>query len=221
MSRVFGDSGVEQFHFAADELRRSARSRETLDELIIPTDLLVLGEKTSAVTRDREGLLKGVLASASCLVRGESARVQEVSDESAAQLCTQLYEQATLLNPLVASDLFRRRITVGAGDAAETINLPIFGKRIFGAPVSFLTPGWDQKVRAEAHVAKFRWLRQFLSQEPNVYVLCPERGAGRLAERSDSQVRELQAVADASDVRVRVSSSTEELASIIVNAEAA
>jgi hypothetical protein len=122
---------------------------------------------------------------------------------------------------MTANDLFRKRVTVGTGDVAETVTLPILGRRIFGAPISFVAAGWDQKIRAEAYIAKFRWLRQFLSQEPNVYVLAPRDPSGRVGAKAQSHVRELREVANASDVGLRVSSSTEEMASLIVHDEAA
>jgi hypothetical protein len=221
MGRLFGVTGVEQFHFAANELQISVQRERSLDELRTPTDLLVFGERISAVTRDREGLVRSLLENASCLVRAESPRAREAFDEPTTRLCTTLFEQVSLLNPMTANDLFRQRITVEAGEMTETVTLPILGRKIFGAPISFVAASWDQKIRAEAYIAKFRWLRQFLSQEPNVYVLTPQHQSGRIGAKAESHVRELREVANASDVRLRVSTSTEELASLIVRDEAA
>jgi hypothetical protein len=219
MTRIFGEDGVEQFHFAADELRRIVSKTTTLDTLEMPTDLLVAGDKMSAYTSDRVGLLTSILASSSCLVRTDSPRSGEVfTSQQSAKLSKALFCHVSLLDPFIARDLFNRKIVVGAG---ETVELPILGTRIFGAPVSFSGAGSDQKMRAESYVAKFHWLKKYLRQQPTVYILSPSEGSRDASLRIDANIRELREVAEASKVNLRMSDSTEELASYIVRDEAA
>lgn len=91
MTKIVGDSGVEQFHFAAGELRRSVSRLDSWESLAMTTDLLIVGEKISAFTRDRSGLLTSVLASASSLIRGSSTRAGEVVTPSPTMTVSKSY----------------------------------------------------------------------------------------------------------------------------------
>jgi hypothetical protein len=216
MSRIFGEAGVEQFQFAAAELRRALSRCASLDSLTVLTDLLVVGEKTAAFTQDRTGLLASILASASCLVRSEPSRNSDVvSSAPAVALTRDLFEQVSRLNPLVAHELFNKKIKI----EGDTVDLPICGTKIFGAPVSYAAR--DLRMRAESYVAKFVWLRQHLSQQPRVYLLTPQEGTTDVPARLDSNIRELRAIAVASNVPLKTSDSTEELATLIIQEEAA
>lgn len=222
MTKIVGDSGVEQFHFAAGELRRSVSRLDSWESLAMTTDLLIVGEKISAFTRDRSGLLTSVLASASSLIRGSSTRAGEVVTPSPTmKILKELYHEVSLLNPLIADDLFHRKVTLDKGSEVEEVELPIFGNRIFGAPVSLLTATSDQKMRVEAYVAKFHWLQQFLHQRPKVYILAPDNRTRTIAQRAHSSIRELRAVAKASNVELGISESMAELAAFVIKDEAA
>src|SRR5207253_128238 len=98
-------------------------------------------------------------------------------------------------------------------------DLPIYGTRIFGAHVSFAAK--DLRMRAESYVAKFVWLRNHLPQQPRVYLLVPQEGRDDGPSRLDASLRELRAIADASRVPLRTSDSTEEMATMILQDEAA
>jgi hypothetical protein len=216
MAHIFGQGGLEQFHFATAELRRALRQAPSLDLVTMPTDLLEAGEKTSAFTADRGGLLLSILASSSCLVRSESSRSREVfSPPPMLSLADDLFEQVTRLNPIVAQDMFNRKIKIDG----KTVELPIYGNRIFGAPVSFVSK--DLKMRAESYVARFVWLRQHLRQKPRLYLLTRQEGSEVISARSDSSVDELRAIAEASKVLLKTSDSTEEMATLIIQEEAA
>jgi hypothetical protein len=216
MTRIFGEDGVEQFHFATTELRRVLAKAASLDSIVIPTDLLAVGDKVAAFTADRNGLLTSILASSSCLIRSQPARSSEVlTSSSAPSLTRDLFDHVSRLNPLIAKDLFDRQITI----EGETVELPIYGNKIFGAPVSFVAR--DLRMRAESYVAKFVWLRQYLKQKPRIYVLTRQDGVATSSPRADSSIRELRAIADASKVPLRTSESTDELAVMIVHDEAA
>lgn len=216
MAHIFGQGGLEQFHFATAELRRALRQATSLDSVTMPTDLLEAGEKTSAFTADRSGLLLNILASASCLVRSESSRSREVfSPPPMLSLADDLFEQVTRLNPTVAQDMFNRKIKIDG----KTVELPIYGNRIFGAPVSFVSK--DLKMRAESYVARFVWLRQHLRQKPRLYLLTRQEGSEVVSARSESSVDELRAIAEASKVLLKTSDSTEEMATLIIQEEAA
>jgi hypothetical protein len=216
MARIFGESGVEQYHFATAELRRAISRCVSLDSMTMPSDLLVVGEKTPAFTMDRNGLMASILASASCLVRSEPSRGSEVvSSAPTNSLSRDLFEHVSRLNPLVAHDLFNQKIKI-EGDMVE---LPIYGSRIFGAPVSFAAR--DLRMRAESYVAKFVWLRQHLRQQPRVYLLTPQEGSADVTARLDSSIRELRAIAEASDMPLKASGSAEEMATLIIQEEAA
>ena len=222
LANIVGEDGVEQFHFAASELRRSAQKADVLSELSMPTDLLAAGDSIAAYTQDRNGLLQSALASASTLVRTSSSRAREVIPSASGKRVTRdLYEQVSMLNPLKASDLFHRKVAFDSEKGPEEVELPILGDVIFGAPVSFATATSDQKLRAEAYVAKFNWVRKHIPQKPKVYVLIPEKPTSAAARRAEGYIRELQAVARASDVAVDVSNSMSELASILIRDEAA
>lgn len=216
LSRLFGDEAVEQYHFAAAELRRAVRTMGSLDEFAIPTDLFVAGETMTAVTEDREGLLSSVLASSSCLLRPSTPRTADVlTTTTAVGLQRDLFEQVSLLNPFLGERIFNRKFTAASG---EVVKLPILGERIFGAPVSFVAK--DQSMAAEAYVAKFHWLRGQMAQQPRIYVLAPQDLRGELPARG-SGIRELRAIAEALDVPVEISETTRAMASQVLKDEAA
>ena len=204
IGRIFGEDGVEQYHFATAELRRALSRCASLDSLTMPTDLLAVGEKVAAVTIDRTGLLTSILAASSCLVRSEPSRGSDVvSNASATSFSKDLLEHVSRLNPLVAHDLFNRKVNI----EGDTVDIPIYGTKIFGAPVSFAAR--DLRLRAESYVAKFVWLRQHLRQQPRVYLLTPQEGSTDVTARLDMSIRELRAIAEASNVPLKTSESTE------------
>lgn len=216
LTTLFGHAGLEQFHFATAELRRATLDLRELDSLIMPSNLLITGESCSAVTTDRTGLLTSILASSSCLVRTDSSRSSEVGSAAPnSSLSKDLFVQLSRLNPLVAQDVLNKKVTIETG---ETVDIPIFGTKIFGAPVSFAVK--DHRIRAESYVAKFVWLRKHLPQKPRVYVLTSQDRSSD-GTRVDSGVRELRAIAEASDVPLKLSESTEEMATLILQDEAA
>lgn len=216
LSRLFGDESVEQYHFAAAELKRAARTIGSLDEIEMPTDLFVAGEKMVAVTEDREGLLSSVLTSSSCLLRPSAAKTSEIlSTTTAVGWQKDLFEQVGLLNPFLGDRIFNRKFTA---DNGEVVRLPILGERIFGATVSFAAK--DQSTAAEAYLAKFHWLRGQMSQQPRIYVLAPQNSRGESPSRG-SGIRELRSIAEALDVPMEISETTKVMAAQILKAEAA
>ncbi len=215
MAQLIGEPGVEQFHFGAAELRRALTSRPCLDAFELPTDLFVLGEMLPAVTSDRDGLLTSVLSSASCLMRvGGSRGVEMITSPGALHLQRDLFDQVSRLNPFIGKRIFNQKFTANTG---EVVSLPILGDRVFGAPISFAAR--DQSTKAEAYVAKFRWLRGQMQQEPRIYLLTPPDH--RLASRLDPGIRELCAIAEALEVPVQISESTQGMASQLLKDEAA
>jgi len=216
LEHLFGEDGVEQFHFAADELRRTVAKVKCLDSLSLPTDLLSAGETLSAFTFDRNTLLTKILDSASCLVRRSTSCGLEIPDTVALPFTRDLFEHMTRLNPLTASQIFHRPYKARTG---ETMELPIFGNKIFGAPVSFATA--DHRIRAESWVARISWLRDELSQEPRIYLLAPPAGDVATNARRESGVRELRAIAKHSKLPLKETGSTEEMAVAILADEAA
>jgi hypothetical protein len=215
MAQVFGEPAVEQFHFGAAEVRRALVSRTSVDTFVLPSDLFVLGEKLSAVTSDREGLLTSVLNSASCLVRvGVSRAVEMVASPASLHLQRDLFDQVNRLNPFIGKRIFNQKFTANTG---EVMRLPILGDRVFGAPISFAAR--NESTKAEAYVAKFRWLRNQMQQEPRIYLLThPD---GHRTSRVDPGLRELCAIAEALEVPVQISESTEGMASQLLKDEAA
>jgi hypothetical protein len=215
MTQVFGEPAVEQFQFGANEVRRALASRPSVDEFVLPTDLFVLGETLSAVTSDREGLLANILSSASSLVRaGVSRGVEIVALPAALHLQRDLFDQVNRLNPLLGKRIFNQKFTSSTG---EVMRLPILGDRVFGAPISFATR--NESTKAEAYVAKFRWLRDQMPQEPRIYLLTPP--ATNSVTRLDPGLRELCAIAEALEVPVQISESTEGMATQLLKDEAA
>lgn len=222
MAVIIGESGVEQFQFAATELRRRLRHVEDWDAFSMPSELFQLGEITNAFTQDRSGFLSNILGTASLLIRGPSNRASEVIISSGrTRVTSELYNQVSLLNPLIADDLFHKKVSLDKGSQIQRIELPILGNRIFGAPVSLSKADSNQKMRAEAYIAKFRWMQQYLNQRPKIYVLAPGNSSVAHNRRASSSIFELKEVARASNVELAVSESLPELATIVVNDEAA
>jgi hypothetical protein len=214
MEQMFGESGVEQFHFAAGEVRRAIARHTSLQSLILPTDLLVLGVTQEAVTRDREGLIRTILGTSSSFMRiGTAKGVSSISPPPPTiELQKDLFDHVNRMDPFKGQRIFDKKFTTKTG---EVVRLPILGDRIFGAPLSFAAK--EQMVKGESYVAKFRWLDGQMQQKPRIYVLAPETRHG---ESEDSRgIRELRAIARASDVAVVISESTEGMASQVIKDE--
>ncbi len=216
MTHIFGEDGVGQFQFAVAELRRNALHCKSIAEFETATDLLTLGEPLSAYTCDRAGFLSSVIASSSVFLRyDEEKHSQRLSNTEAVHFSDEVLEHVNRLHPFLGGRIFHQQVTV----CDETVDLPICGQRIFGAPVSFAIR--DQRMRAEAYVAKFNWVRNHIPQTPRMYVLAPSRAVAEVSERLVRSVRELCAIAEAAKVEVEISASTGSLAEMIVRDEAA
>lgn len=216
MMHLLGETAVEQFQFAAAELRRDIARHHILDAFTPPTDLFVLGETVDAITHDREGLITSILATASSLVRrGVAKAVLPVSSpETPTELQRDLFEYVTRMDPFKGGRIFDKKFTTATG---QVIKLPILGDRIFGAPLSFAAK--EQMMKAESYVAKFRWLDTQMEQTPRIYVLVPETRQGE--SQSTPGIRELRDIAEASDVPVVLSDSTEGMALQVIRDDAA
>ena len=220
LSQLIGASGVEQFHFAAREFRRVVRDLESWSSLVLPTGLFILGPKKPTFTRDRIGFLMHELSSASLLMPRESTRANQVLPLSTTKsVSRELYHEVSLLNPMLAQRIFYKPVTTVKD---RKVTLPILGDSVFGATVSLSNVNPDQKMRARAHVAKLRWLRDFLRQQrPKLYALAPSDGTKANAARIYEEVRELRAIANASEVELAISGSMQQLATCVVADEAA
>ena len=217
MTLLFGESGVEQFQFAASEMRRMTRRCATLDEINMPTELLVTGEVLTAFTTDRASFLGSALSSASALLRANCSNVVErVAAAEAAHFSQEVLDEVCRLDPFLGDRIFNHTVKMKTG--AE-VDVPILGDKIFGAPVSFASR--DYKMRAEAYIAKFNWIRREVRQKPRMYVRAPSAPALDVNQRLERSVRELSAIAKASDVPVIVCDSAEEIAMAILKDEAA
>lgn len=215
MSRLLGEEGVEQFQFAAGELRRAIPAAKSLDALSMPTDLLVGGETIAAFTKDRRGFLTSILDSASCLIRSTTSRGEIVTSPGTVAFSKELFEQVSRLSPILATKIFNRQINV----EGKTVDVPILGRNIFGAPVSFA--GSTQIMRAESYIAKFLWLRRYLRQQPTVYVLAAQDGRDGGRHGVEAAMVELTAIAQSAQVDLTISDSPVELASLVIRDEAA
>jgi hypothetical protein len=214
MTRLLGEDGVEQYQHAAGELRRLLPKIDHIDRLTIPSDLLLAGEKITAFSKDRRGFLTGVLDAASCLVRVPSSRGNDVMPSSSAgPFLRELFDEVSRLSPTLATSIFNQKINV----EGKTIDVPILGRNIFGAPVSFISSA--QIMKAEAYVAKFQWLRSYIQRQPKVYVLTVDEAKNIEPTRNDA-ISELIAVARSSNVDVEISDSPVELASSVIRDEA-
>lgn len=111
-------------------------------------------------------------------------------------------------------------MAIDRGSEIEEVEIPNLGNKIFGAPVSLFAATSNQRMRAEAYVAKFHWLQQFLNQRPKIYILTPRNRSTAIGERADSIIRELRAVAEASNVALGISESMSELAAFVIQYEA-
>lgn len=216
LAHLFGDTGVEQFQFAVAELRRALSHAPGIADIDIPTNILTVGEPVPAYTKDRAGFLSSVLAASSTLLRAGTTRVvEQLNSADTVAFSQEVMDEVSRLNPFLGNRIFHHRIKIRDG---EIVDLPILGSRIFGAPISFATR--DYRLRAEAYVAKFNWVRNHISQEPRIYIRAPSPTALDNTERLDRSIRELHQIAQASHVPIKMSYSTEELASAIVYEEA-
>lgn len=217
LTRLLGEDGVEQFQFAASELRRAVSMVNQLDALRLPSQLLVAGERQFAIAADPASMMESILKSASSLARlGGYSPVESVASAGSVTLKRDLYQHVSRIYPLAADKLFDQRVVVKTG---EEVQLPILGQRIYGAAVSFATS--DQRTVTEAFLAKFHWLRVLLPQQPRVYILGPDESRKQSSLKTVASIREIEAIATSLNVPIRVVDSTEEMALRIVRDEAA
>jgi hypothetical protein len=216
MTLIFGEDGAREFHLAAGELRRLASQSRSVADFEAPTDLLMLGEPLVAYTRDRAGFLTAALAASSTFLRFDATKISErISNTQAALFSDEVLDHVNRLHPFLGAQIFNQQVVV----SDESVALPICGQKIFGAPISFAVR--DQRMLAEAYVAKFNWIRNHISQTPRMYVLAPSRTVAQTAERLGRSIRELQSIAEAAKVDLGIFSSTGALAEMIIRDEAA
>lgn len=218
---LIGEDGVEQYHFAADEVRRKiSQWREIAELSALPSSLLTLGETMQAITSARDSLYKEILEVSSSLYRSCSVTSLNRDITGQSTLTKTLHERVSRLNPLIADNLFsKRKIQTDAGDIVE---VPIYGNKIFGAPVSFgVREFGEPRMRAEAYVAKFNWLKKYVTQEPRVYVLAPTQKNQVGTNRLEASIRELLAIANAASVPLRQGETPDDLAAQVISDEAA
>lgn len=216
---LIGSEGVEQYQFAIAEIRRSLKKWNDIAKIEdLPSTLFIFGETYNAITSARTSLYKDILEVSSSLYR--SCAASNISKTLAGQttLTKTLHERISQLNPLIADDLFsKKKIKTTEGDV---IDVPIFGRKIFGAPVSFVAREMGEpRMRAEAYVAKFNWLKNYVPQKPRVYVLAPTQNTQSGVNRLEASMRELLAIADAASVPLRHGETTDALATQVINDE--
>lgn len=222
LERIFGADGVEQYHFSVAEFKRSLNGVKTLDDIVLPSTLLALGEVNHALSADRNGLLLRVLESSSCLMRASGIRNRDVlSSHANSKFVHDIRDSVSKLNPLLADQIFRQKCVLPSG---EKIDLPILGRNVFGAPISFagrVNSFNDQKTKAEAFAARFQVFRKHLRQRPKLYVLAPDQSNAGTRRNMEAHVNELRAVTDATDVSLKIAVSTDELATSVISDEIA
>jgi hypothetical protein len=158
---------------------------------------------------------ESVLSSSSLFLRaGASKIVERLSSSEGARFSQDVIDHVCRLNPFLGDRIFHHRLDLQNG---EVVDLPILGSQVFGAAVSFASR--DYRLRAEAYVAKFNWLRRKLTQQPRVYVLSPSQPETDTTNRLERSVNELLTIAEASNVTVKIADSTEGLASAIAEDE--
>lgn len=214
-----GDYAVDGTIAALGVLKSYVENSETID-LVSPSSNLMLGEVKGFFSENSREYARDYLYLSSSLLqeRKKSAVQKKVSQSDIAK---ELYKEVSHINVIAATKLFDGyKIKTKRN---RSISFPIFGDRIIGAPISMTSSKVaSSKTLAEAYCAKFVVAREYVNRKPSLYVLAPSFNSKDVnMSLIEDSLGELEMVADANDIAVRVERNTIELARAILLDESA
>lgn len=217
---IFGQQALEQFHFATNLMRKvfNASSRP-IEMEESPTDLLEFGRVIRAMLEDVQQFMTSTLNLSSSLTRPVKYSDDSMSAVGQSRLRDELFFAATAVDSAVASRIFNGiKVPVGS----SKIEVPIFGDRILGAPVSFSSTRIETSLKiAEAFISKFNFVRRVYNRQPVVYVLAPFEDTGGNKKALRDGLEELSMVADANQAAVKIEFDISDMARTVLLDEAA
>lgn len=213
---LYGHGALDQLNFALNTLQIWAqRTQSDLADIEPPSDLLQYGPLRQVSCEDPRGFGREFLEMSSSLYRNYNCTPDVDLVIHQERICRDLYARASQFDALRATRLFRGTKIEMPGRPA--IDIPIFGNKIFGAPISFVTRKVaNAKMRAEAMIARFNYARRILERESVLYVLLPSIQLTRNSQSVDGSLEELEMVANANEVKLRHERNIDELAKAIL-----
>lgn len=219
---LYGAEAREQLIFGIDVLRKQIYSGSDIFEKgNSPTSLLRFSSVEHVSCDNPKKYASDFLKISSSLYRNYEC-TQGANDYIGQDIIKlDLYKRASLLDAIKATKLFEGR----KFELPEKgkVNIPIYGERIFGAPISFVTKRVSSaKVQAEAYIARFNYVKQLLDNQRSVlYILTPTLDKNVNHKIVKSSIDELYEIAKANDVILRCEKDPNELAHMILEDEVA
>lgn len=217
----FSEEVEEQALEDLNLLEQKVKQASSLSFVESPSGLLRLGPISEVSCSDPLRFAQDLLEVSSSLFRTYHCATRTSDSVGQDVIASQLYDSVTQLNVIKATGLFRgAEVRVSDG---FSIKLPICGERIFGSPVSLVTPKVaTAKTQAAALIAKYSVARKILHRRPAIYVLAPSRAQrGINHELVENSLIELSAIASELNVLLRHERNLSELAYALLKDEAA
>lgn len=219
---LYGIEAKEQLIYGLDVLRRRIYSGSDIFETgNSPTSLLKFSSIDHVTCSNPKTYASDFLKISSSLYRNYDCMQGSSDYVGQDTIKLDLYKRASLLDAIKATKIFEgRKFDLLSKGKVE---IPIYGEKIFGAPISFVTKRVSTaKVQAEAYIAKFNYVKQILNhQSAALYILMPTLDKDINHKIVKSSIDELYEIAKANDVILRCEKDPNELAHIILNDEVA
>jgi len=219
LSCLFGSDTREQTIFALEILQESVHSGGfTLSGGESPTDMLRFGPLLKAACEDEKKYARDLLTLSSSLYRNYHAKMDDFCSINQKELENSLKESIVKLNPFKGRELIKTKRFQTSNK--NYIEIPIFGEKIFGAPVSMVTKVIDgAKKSAEAYIAKFKYVHDQVDKLPVIYVFAPKIMKDADRNRIEDSLGELELVGNASGVEICSEESVDDLAKAVYRYE--
>jgi hypothetical protein len=218
LSDLYGDDFTEQVIFSLELLTDLVSKKEfAITDSNLPVDILRFGPASKAYCENPSSYVRDLLRISSSLFGTYSVRRKSLARVDQATIEKVLLDSIVRLNPLRGKELVQNKkfeIT-----KKRRIEIPLYGNRIMGAPVSLSTTRPGQATnQAEAYIARLHWAREALEElenairEPVIYVYAPAQDTSEGGSSISEIVNELALIGEASQVSVRVADQIDALA---------
>lgn len=205
---LYGDELVDNLKFSLRLLRESISENNTLlSEMATPTDLLRFGTVSLATVENTANYISDLLRISSSLYNSYRLTKNRFQPKTQEDIEKEFKQKIVDIDPLAGRRIVESK-KVRLRDKTK-IDIPIFGERIIGAPVSISISRSGSSIGiGEAYIAKLNWarealiLREGIKRVPKIYVYKPETLEQSQRSRIDDGVYELEEIGKASDVEV-------------------
>lgn len=222
LSILYGAQFVEHVSFSLGTLAKRLQAWASgTSSLIVKDEMLSIGSSVSFSSDKPDEFADSILNLASTLSDSSWKNNESGSLVDDRMIAREVRNRIVEHNPFLGGKMFSKKHRAPLGES--TIDVPLAGRRILAAPVSFVTKKPDMaRMKAEAFLSRFAAMDDAIEQKVKcVYVLAPPLGLPVNYAAIESQFREVEYVGSRLGVRVVRSESASDIAADVLEAEAA